>query len=42
MPLSDLKLKQAKPTDKPYKLADGNGLYAEHFNLRVCLWFKCL
>ncbi|MFC5741190.1 tyrosine-type recombinase/integrase [Dyella tabacisoli] len=27
MPLSDLKLKQAKPTDKPYKLADGNGLY---------------
>ena len=27
MPLSDTAIKKAKATDKPYKLADGNGLY---------------
>ncbi len=27
MPLNDRQIKNAKPTDKPYKLADGNGLY---------------
>jgi hypothetical protein len=27
MPLSDLKIKKAKPREKPYKLADGGGLY---------------
>ncbi len=27
MPLSDIKIKNAKPTDKPYKLSDGEGLY---------------
>ena len=27
MPLSDLTCKNAKPKDKPYRLADGDGLY---------------
>ena len=27
MPLSDAALRNAKPKDKPYKLADGDGLY---------------
>lgn len=27
MPLSDARIRSAKPKDKPYKLADGNGLY---------------
>lgn len=27
MPLTDTTCRQAKPTDKPYKLADGSGLY---------------
>lgn len=27
MPLSDLRIKAAKPKDKPYKLGDGSGLY---------------
>ncbi len=27
MPLSDLAVRKAKPADKPYKLADGGGLY---------------
>ena len=27
MPLTDIQIKQAKPTDKPYKMADGRGLY---------------
>jgi len=26
-PLTDIKIKQAKPKDKPYKLSDGKGLY---------------
>lgn len=29
MPLSDIKIKQAKPREKPYKLADEKGLYLE-------------
>jgi hypothetical protein len=28
-PLTQLQLKTAKPQDKPYKLADGGGLYLE-------------
>jgi hypothetical protein len=28
MPLSGIKLRTAKATDKPYKLTDGGGLYA--------------
>ena len=27
MPLSDLRIKAAKPKNKPYKLSDGSGLY---------------
>ena len=27
MPLSDIKIRNAKPNDKPYKLTDGGGLY---------------
>lgn len=27
MPLTDLKIKKAKNRDRPYKLADGNGLF---------------
>ena len=29
MPLTDIKIRQAKPTDKPIKLADTAGLYLE-------------
>jgi len=29
MAITDTKVRQAKPTDKPYKLVDGNGLYLE-------------
>ncbi len=29
MPLTDVKIRQAKPGEKPIKLADGNGLYLE-------------
>lgn len=29
MPLSDIKIKHAKPRDKPYRMADGRGLYLE-------------
>ncbi|VVE77365.1 tyrosine-type recombinase/integrase [Pandoraea sputorum] len=28
-PLTDLQVKKAKPTDKPYRLADGKGLYLQ-------------
>ena len=28
-PLTDLKIRKAKPTDKPYRMADGKGLYLE-------------
>jgi len=27
MPLTDVKVRKAKPQDKPYKLADGGGLF---------------
>lgn len=29
MALSDIRCKSAKPKERPYKLADGNGLYLE-------------
>ncbi|WP_422146124.1 Arm DNA-binding domain-containing protein [Xenorhabdus bovienii] len=29
MPLTDTKIKNAKPKEKPYSLPDGNGLYLE-------------
>ena len=29
MPLTDRQIKNAKPADKAYKLADGGGLYSE-------------
>ena len=29
MPLTDPKAKNAKPKDKPYRLADGGGMYLE-------------
>ena len=29
MPLTDVKIRQAKATDKPLKLTDSNGLYLE-------------
>ncbi|WP_027193394.1 Arm DNA-binding domain-containing protein [Megalodesulfovibrio gigas] len=29
VPLSDAKVRAAKPQDKPYKLFDGQGLYIE-------------
>jgi hypothetical protein len=29
MPLTDIKIRQAKPADKPIKLADTAGLYLE-------------
>jgi hypothetical protein len=28
-PLTDLRIKAAKPKDKPYQLADGEGMYLE-------------
>jgi hypothetical protein len=28
-PLTDMQVKNAKPKDKPYKLADGGGVYLE-------------
>lgn len=38
MKLSDVKLRNAKPKEKPYKLADGGGLYAEVFPNGSKLW----
>ena len=29
MPLTDIKIKQAKPKEKPYKISDERGLYLE-------------
>ena len=29
-PLSDLRIKAAKPKDKPYQLADGGGMHLDH------------
>jgi hypothetical protein len=37
-PLSDSALKAARPKDKPYKLADGEGLYLEIMPTCSKLW----
>jgi integrase len=37
-PLSDTQIKNAKPKDKPYKLADGGGLYLEVMPTGRKLW----
>lgn len=37
-PLTDIQLRNAKPTDKPYKLADGGGLYVEVMPSGAKLW----
>ena len=38
VPLVDIQLKKAKPKDKPYKLADGGGLYLEVMPTGSKLW----
>jgi integrase len=38
LPLSDTQIKNAKPKDKPYKLADGGGLYLEIMPTGKKLW----
>ena len=38
MKLTDTKLRNAKPREKPYKLADGGGLYVEIYPNRSKLW----
>jgi len=38
LPLSDTQIKSAKPKDKPYKLADGGGLYLEVMPTGKKLW----
>ena len=38
MPLTDIAIRTAKPTDKPYKLADGGGLYLEVYPTGGKLW----
>lgn len=38
MPLTDAKLRSAKPTDKPYKLTDGAGLHCEVRPSGAKLW----
>jgi len=37
-PLTDIQVKNAKPKDKPYKLADGGGLYLEVMPTGSKLW----
>lgn len=37
-PLSEMQVKNAKPKDKPYKLADGGGLYLEVLPTGAKLW----
>lgn len=37
-PLTDMQVKRAKPKDKPYKLADGGGLYLEIMPTGSKLW----
>jgi len=37
-PLTDMQVKNAKPKDKPYKLADGGGLYLEVMPTGSKLW----
>jgi integrase len=38
MPLSDLQLRKLKPADRPYRLADGGGLFIEVRPNGACLW----
>lgn len=38
MSLTDIAIRTAKPTDKPYKLADGGGLYVEVYPTGGKLW----
>ncbi|MDB5821331.1 MAG: intC [Herminiimonas sp.] len=38
LPLVDIQLRKAKPKDKPYKLADGGGLYLEVMPSGSKLW----
>ena len=37
-PLTDIQIRNAKPKDKPYKLADGGGLYVEVMPVGSKLW----
>jgi hypothetical protein len=37
-PLTDIQVRNAKPKDKPYKLADGGGLYLEIMPTSSKLW----
>jgi hypothetical protein len=37
-PLAQLQARNAKPTDKPYKLADGGGVYLEVMPTGGKLW----
>lgn len=37
-PLTDIKIRNAKPKNKPYKLADGGGLYLEVMPIGSKLW----
>jgi integrase len=37
-PLTDIKVKNAKPKDKPYKLADGGGMYLEVMPTGSKIW----
>ena len=37
-PLTDTQVKNAKPKDKPYKLADGGGMYIEVMPTGFKLW----
>ena len=38
MPLTDLKIKSLKPAEKPYKAADGGGLYIQVTPTGSKLW----
>lgn len=38
MPLTDAKLRTLKPKDKPYKVADFQGLYVTVTPAGSCLW----
>jgi hypothetical protein len=38
LPLTDLKVKSAKPREKTYKLSDGGGLYLEVTPVGSKLW----
>lgn len=38
MPLSDAKLRSLKPKDRPYKVTDGDGLYAQVATSGSILW----